>query len=45
MPTLSLTELSPGNYAVEGNMTFASINKQTAKSFKFQKGMDSILSI
>ena len=42
MSKLSLTELSPGNYAVEGDLTFASIDTQTAKSCKFLQGMDNI---
>ena len=39
---LTLTEESPGRFSVEGNLTFASIDKQTAKSFKFEKGVDCI---
>lgn len=42
MAKLSLTEQAPGYYAVEGSLTFASIDKQTLKSFSFLKGMDSI---
>lgn len=42
MAILSLTEQSPGYFTVEGNLTFASIDKQTLKSFKFLKGIDRI---
>jgi phospholipid transport system transporter-binding protein len=42
MSMLTLIEQSPGHFAVEGSLTFAGIDKQTAKSFKFQKGVDSI---
>ncbi|MCQ8181418.1 STAS domain-containing protein [Methylomonas sp. SURF-1] len=42
MPRLSVTEQAPGHYTVEGNLTFASIDKQSLKSFNFLKGMDSI---
>lgn len=42
MPKLNLIEQSPGYYTVEGSLTFASIDKQTPKSFKFLKGIDSI---
>jgi phospholipid transport system transporter-binding protein len=39
---LTLTEQSPGQFFVEGNLTFAGMDKQTAKSFKFLKGVDSV---
>lgn len=43
MSKLSLTEQAPGNYTVEGSLTFAAIDKQTVKSsFKFLKGIDRI---
>ncbi|MEY4719694.1 MAG: hypothetical protein RL563_2312 [Pseudomonadota bacterium] len=42
MARLSLVEQSPGYFTVEGNLTFASIDKQTLKSFQFLKGIDSI---
>lgn len=42
MPKLTVTEQAPGHYTVEGNLTFASIDKQSLKSFNFLKGMDSI---
>ncbi|WKJ90996.1 STAS domain-containing protein [Methylomonas montana] len=42
MSVLSLTEQAPGHFTVEGNLTFANIDKQTLKSFKFLKGMDAI---
>lgn len=42
MAILSLVEQSPGYFTVEGNLTFASIDKQTLKSFKFLKGIDRI---
>lgn len=42
MSTLALTEQSPGYFTVEGNLTFASIDKQTLKSFKFLRGIDSV---
>lgn len=42
MSKLTLTEQSPGHFTVEGNLTFASIDKQTLQSFKFLKGMDSM---
>ena len=42
MPKLLLTEQAPGQYTLEGCLTFASIDKQTPKSFKFLKGIDSI---
>ncbi|MDT4330374.1 STAS domain-containing protein [Methylomonas sp. MED-D] len=42
MAVLTLSELAPGHYAVTGNLTFASIDRQSLKSFKFLKGMDSI---
>jgi phospholipid transport system transporter-binding protein len=42
MSKLTLTEQSPGHFTVEGNLTFASIDKQTLQSFKFLKGMDAI---
>lgn len=42
LPQWSLTEQSPGYYTLEGSLTFASIDKQTPKSFKFLKGMDVI---
>ena len=39
---LTLTEQSPGYYTVEGNLTFAGIDRQTAKSSKFLQGSASI---
>ncbi|MDD2759434.1 MAG: STAS domain-containing protein [Methylomonas sp.] len=42
MAKLSLIEQSPGYFSVEGNLTFASIDKETLKSFKFLKGIDTI---
>ena len=42
MAKLSLIEQSPGYFTVEGNLTFASIDKQTLQSFKFLKGIDRI---
>jgi Predicted NTP binding protein (contains STAS domain) len=42
MAKLSLIEQSPGHFTVEGNLTFASIDKETLKSFKFLKGIDTI---
>lgn len=42
MSKLSLTEQTPGNWTVEGNLTFASIDKNTPKSFGFLKGIDHI---
>lgn len=42
MPKLKLTEQAPGHFTVEGNLTFANIDKQSLQSFKFLKGMDSI---
>ncbi len=42
MAKLSLTEQSPGYFSVEGNLTFASIDKKTLQSFKFLKGIDTI---
>jgi len=39
---LLLIEQSPGYYLVEGGLTFANIDKQTVKSFKFPDGMASI---
>ncbi len=42
MSRLRLTEESPGYYTLEGSLTFASIDKQTPKSFGYLKGIDSI---
>lgn len=42
MAQLTLVEQSPGYFTVEGNLTFASIDQQTLKSFKFLKGIDRI---
>jgi len=42
LPRWSLIEQSPGYYSLEGILTFASIDEQTSKSFKFLKGIDSI---
>lgn len=42
MAQLTLIEQSPGYFTVEGNLTFASIDKHTLKSFKFLKGIDKI---
>jgi len=42
MSTLSLTEKSPGYYIVDGDLTFANIDKGTSKAFKFLKGMEII---
>ena len=42
MAKLTLVEQSPGYFTVEGNLTFASIDQQTLKSFKFLKGIDRI---
>ena len=42
MSKLTLSEQAPGYYTLEGSLTFASIDKQTPKSFKFLKGMESI---
>ena len=39
---LSLTEQSPGHFMVAGNLTFAGMDKNTAKSCKFLKGVGSI---
>ncbi len=42
MAKLSLYEQSPGYFTVEGNLTFASIDKQTPQSFRFLKGIETI---
>jgi phospholipid transport system transporter-binding protein len=42
MSKLTVTELSPGNYSVEGCLTFNSIDKNSPRSFAFLKGIDSI---
>lgn len=42
MAKLNLIEQSPGYFTVEGNLTFASIDKQTLQSFKFLKGIETI---
>lgn len=42
MAQLTLVEQSPGYFTVEGNLTFASIDQQSLKSFKFLKGIDRI---
>lgn len=42
MAKLHLAEQSPGYFTVEGNLTFATIDKQTLQSFKFLKGIDTI---
>ncbi|MDD1620269.1 MAG: STAS domain-containing protein [Methylococcaceae bacterium] len=42
MARLRLTEESPGYYTLEGSLTFASIDKQTPRSFGYLKGIDSI---
>jgi phospholipid transport system transporter-binding protein len=42
MAKLSLIEQSPGYFTVEGNLTFASIDKQSLQSFKSLKGIDTI---
>jgi len=42
MAKLNLTEESPGYFSVEGNLTFATIDKKSLQSFKFLKGIDTI---
>lgn len=42
LPQWSLTEQSPGYYTLEGRLTFASIDKETPRSFGYLKGIDSI---
>jgi phospholipid transport system transporter-binding protein len=42
MSKLQLTEQASGYYYVTGCLTFANIDKQTLKSFKFLKGTESI---
>ena len=42
MASLTLSELSPGLYRVEGELTFASIDRQALKSFHFLKGNELI---
>ena len=42
MAKLNLIEQSPGYFTVEGNLTFASLDKQTLQSFKFLKGIETI---
>lgn len=42
MAKLSLYEESPGYFTVEGNLTFASIDKQTTQSFRSLKGIETI---
>ncbi|OAI25776.1 lipid asymmetry maintenance protein MlaB [Methylomonas koyamae] len=42
MSKLALIEQASGYYTLEGSLTFASINKQTPKSFRLLKGMDSM---
>ncbi|MGR8929741.1 MAG: STAS domain-containing protein [Gammaproteobacteria bacterium] len=42
MAKLTLVEESPGYFTVEGNLTFASIDKKSLQSFKFLKGIDTI---
>lgn len=42
MAKLHLAEQSPGYFTVEGDLTFATIDKQTLQSFKFLKGIDTI---
>ncbi len=42
MAKLSLIEQTPGYFTVEGNLTFASIDKHTLQSFKFLKGIETI---
>ncbi|NJA06475.1 STAS domain-containing protein [Methylococcaceae bacterium WWC4] len=42
MSKLALIEQTTGYYTLEGNLTFASIDKQTLKSFRFMKGIDSM---
>lgn len=42
MAKLSLIEQAPGYFTVEGDLTFASIDKQTLQSFRFLKGIETI---
>lgn len=42
LPQWSLIEQAPGYYTLEGRLTFASIDKQTPRSFGYLKGIDSI---
>jgi phospholipid transport system transporter-binding protein len=42
MAKLSLTEQSPGYFTVEGNLTFANIDKQALQSFYSLKGVETI---
>lgn len=42
MAKLSLIEQSPGYFTVEGNLTFASLDKQSQHSFKYLKGIDTL---
>lgn len=42
MAKLSVIEQSPGHFSVEGDLTFATIDKQSLQSFKFLKGIDCI---
>jgi phospholipid transport system transporter-binding protein len=42
MSKLLLTEQAPGYYHVTGSLTFATIDKQTLKSFRYLKGVDNI---
>jgi len=42
MANLNLIEHSPGYFTIEGNLTFASLDKETLKSFRFLKGIETI---
>ena len=42
MTKLSLIEQTPGNFTVEGDLNFASIDKQTLQSLKCLKGIETI---
>ncbi|WP_150046955.1 MULTISPECIES: STAS domain-containing protein [Methylomonas] len=42
MGRLNLTEQAPGYFSVEGNLTFANIDKHSLQSFRYLKGIDEI---
>ncbi|MDO9169792.1 MAG: STAS domain-containing protein [Methylobacter sp.] len=42
MSPLNITKEGPGNFVIEGNLTFATIDKQTLKSFSFLKSAKEI---
>ncbi|WP_305909083.1 STAS domain-containing protein [Methylomarinum sp. Ch1-1] len=42
MARLNITEQTPGQFVVEGALTFSSIDKKTVKSFNFLKSAERI---